>query len=66
MLRVQGSRFKVQARPGAKGCVYEIVYTFYGIGFPSHILACQVWARGSGFSSAAGLKSLPAAGGRPV
>ena len=30
-----GSRFRVQARPGATGCVTEIVFTLYGIGFPS-------------------------------
>ena len=30
-----GSRFRVQARPGATGCVYEIAFTFYGIRFPS-------------------------------
>jgi hypothetical protein len=26
---------RVQARPGATGCGYEIVFTFYGLGFPS-------------------------------
>ena len=30
-----GSRFRVQARLGATGRVYEIAFTFYGIGFPS-------------------------------
>jgi hypothetical protein len=33
--KVIGSEFKVQARPGATGCVSEIVLTLYGIGFPS-------------------------------
>jgi len=32
---MKNSRFRVQARPGATGCVYEIAFTFYGIGFPS-------------------------------
>jgi hypothetical protein len=30
-----GSKFRVQARPGATGCVYETAFTFYGLGFPS-------------------------------
>jgi hypothetical protein len=33
--KVIGSRFRVQARPGATGYVYGITFTFYGIGFPS-------------------------------
>jgi hypothetical protein len=33
--KVIGSMFRVQARPGETGCVYEIAFTFYGIGFPS-------------------------------
>ena len=30
-----GSKFRVQARPGATGCVSEIAFTFNGIGFSS-------------------------------
>jgi hypothetical protein len=33
--KVIGSRFRVQARPGATGCVFKIAFIFYGIGFPS-------------------------------
>jgi len=33
--KLSGSRFGVQARPGATGCVHEIAFTFYEIGFPS-------------------------------
>jgi len=32
---VQGSGFRVQACPSAKKCGYEIVFTFYGLSFPS-------------------------------
>ena len=45
--KVSGSRFRVQARPGAKGCGYEIIFTFYELDFHQHILTGQVWARGS-------------------
>jgi hypothetical protein len=30
-----GSGFRVQACPGATGCVYDIAFTFYRFGFPS-------------------------------
>ncbi len=30
-----GSRFRVQARPGATGCGYDIVIAYYGLGVPS-------------------------------
>ena len=30
-----GSRFRVQACPGAAGCGYDIVFAFYGLVFPS-------------------------------
>ncbi len=43
---LSGSKFGVQARPGATACGYEIVFAFYGLGFPSPHLAMQVWARG--------------------
>jgi hypothetical protein len=33
--KVIGSGFKVQARPGATGCVSESALNLYGIGFPS-------------------------------
>jgi len=49
--KIRGSRFRVQARPGATGCVYEIAFTFYGIGFSSPHLDMQVWARGSKVTS---------------
>jgi hypothetical protein len=32
--KLSGSRFRVQARPDATGCGYEIIFTFYGLGFP--------------------------------
>ena len=35
MSSLSGSRFGVQAHPGATGCGYEIVFTFYGLGFSS-------------------------------
>ena len=30
-----GSKFKVQARPGATECGYDIVIAYYGLDFPS-------------------------------
>jgi hypothetical protein len=45
--KVIGSRFRVQARPGATGCGYEVIFTFYELGFPTAHLDRQVWARGS-------------------
>jgi hypothetical protein len=32
---VTGSKFRVQACPGATGCGYEIMFTFYELGFSS-------------------------------
>jgi hypothetical protein len=42
-----GSRFRVQARPGATGCGYEIVFTFSGLGLPS--LHLNIPGLGQGF-----------------
>jgi hypothetical protein len=66
--RVQGSEFRVwvfafgfdptrrdQACPGATGCGYEIVITFYEPGFTSPLF--DMPGLGRGFSSAAGLKN---------
>ena len=33
--KLRGSRFRVQACPGATGCDYEIIFIFYGRVFPS-------------------------------
>jgi hypothetical protein len=33
--KVIGSRFRVQARPGATGCGYAIIFILYGLGFLS-------------------------------
>jgi hypothetical protein len=33
--KLSGSRFRVQARPGATECVYEIAFKVYGLDFPS-------------------------------
>ncbi len=35
-----------QARPGETGCDYEIVFTFYGLGFPSPHLGMPGLAQG--------------------
>jgi hypothetical protein len=32
---VIGSRFRIQACPGVMGYGYEIIFTFYELGFPS-------------------------------
>jgi hypothetical protein len=47
-----GSKFRVQARPGAAGCWYKIIFTFYQRGFYQHILIGQIWARGSKVTTA--------------
>jgi hypothetical protein len=54
---LSGSRFGVQARPGATGCVYEIAFTFYGIGFPSPHLGMP--GLGQGFKGYNPLILLP-------
>jgi hypothetical protein len=41
-----GSSFRVQARPGATECGYEIVFAFYGFGFPSPQIDMPVLGQG--------------------
>jgi hypothetical protein len=51
------SRFWVQARPGATGCGYKIIFTFYELGFPSgHFDRAGLGQgfKGSQFSAASG------------
>jgi hypothetical protein len=45
--KLSGSRFRVQARPDATGCGYEIIFTFYGLGFPLPHLDITGLASGS-------------------